>query len=245
MKKFYKRLKQFVWVICTIGLVLVLTSPKLSHNESNNQQQLYTLLSKSVIKVYLPGTGGGTGFLVKTPKGNTIGITNRHVCDVADNNHLYASRDDEFKDKQISVIEKSIDHDICLIEPVPGVALEVGTSVSRFSTIYVLGHPRLYPQTPALGNFMSNSIEKFAVRPNKDNTCPEGTVESPIAFGLAQGCFAVEILSITNVPIYGGNSGSPVVDSSGKVIGIINSADDLNHGAFVPSVFINDLLKKY
>ena len=90
-----------------------------------------------------PDDGGGTGFHVIAPSGKTFIMTNRHVCQLAVNNLLWAVVEGFTQDHQVKVVYASDAFDLCLVEPIPGVeGVTVGDVPYIGQEIHYFGHPR-------------------------------------------------------------------------------------------------------
>lgn len=177
---------------------------------------------------------GGTGFLLNTPVGPRT-ITNAHVCAISKDGTLLAHVDQ--KPRQILRILK-IDNkvDLCVLEPVYGVpALTMGaTDVSDYSTVFTWGHPGLRPLTLETGKAMpAQLIELFMGFP-VDGLCKAGykvEVFSPF-FGDVEICLISQMGRSSTVRTFGGQSGSPVLNSQGHVIGVIFAGDTATNNGF-------------
>ena len=165
---------------------------------------------KAIFIITPPGNDhtGATGFQIKTPKGPRI-ITNAHVCRELEwgVGEIHAFDGTSFASK---IIRKSDSSDLCMLEGHEGYpSLKLGSSLRNFDRIQVLGHPRLGSLTPSEGVILTREYAKI----------------SGIEFDA----------QFTNAIIYMGNSGSPVFNFWGRVVGVMFGEDQYTHyGAFIP-----------
>ena len=195
----------------------------------------------------------GTGFEMKTPSGRVVTVTNRHICELQNSKGELAVLEKQHSNRLIPlrVIEMSKDNDVCIVEGLAGYEgldaasgeLEVGEPV------FALG----YPLGQAL-NFSAGRVKDFGPIFLLDETTDISECNGPkqkvqtlqSAFGPVQVC-TISFDSIqTDLVIFGGNSGSAMVNIYGNVVGIIFAGNNrTNWGSSVPLSYIKDLLKAY
>jgi S1-C subfamily serine protease len=73
-----------------------------------------------------------------------------------------------------------------------------------------------------------------------EGKCPPNTDAVQSLFGGF--CVLTMELSATTAMVYPGSSGSPIVNASGEVIGVINSTDATNRGNFIPLQYLKEML---
>jgi S1-C subfamily serine protease len=119
-----------------------------------------------------PYQGGGTGFYLKGPSGKTYIMTNRHVCNLSTGTTLWATASGSKASREVKIIEKSNNADLCILEASPSVTgLAIGSRLSLGQTIAYLGYPRLQPQTFTTGEAVGEqTITVFAGVINKKMT---------------------------------------------------------------------------
>ncbi len=197
---------------------------------------------KSIVKVLsLNGEGGGTGFIARTPRGKVI-VTNDHVCAVSKGGYVRIDADDGTPSLK-RIIKRSYVRDLCLVEGIDRPPLTIANrNPARFDRVNVLGHPGLRPVAPASGVYTGMGLVPLASSPNADETCPETAEVVRTVFGSY--CVQYMDLGYTTVPIMPGNSGSPITNTDGEVIGVINSADSVgNQGMFIPLEYLREILE--
>jgi S1-C subfamily serine protease len=204
-------------------------------------------VSRSIVKVLnFKGNSGGTGWLAKTKRGAQVIVTNDHVCEVATGNTVRI--DDAYgKTTYNNIVTRDFARDLCLIEGIEGPSLSLAsTGPKRFDEVNAFGHPLLEPSQPTKGLYIGDIVTMF-LSPRGEKGCPEGSTSTDIEtfFGTVAACEKMEDLSLTNMPTYPGNSGSPVLNQDGKVIGVINSGDSRdNHGAYIPLPYVRNILSQ-
>ena len=182
------------------------------------------------------GNHGGTGFLAKMPSGRTLMVSNRHVCEVAENGLIAAHYpDNPSRSTVIKVIESSSVTDLCLLEGIPGIE---GMPVAKFynpkKRIAVVGHPRLQPATFTEGYAYSRETVK-AMEPVSAKECKQKIESIDTLFGPIPVC--VEELEAwkSTVVILPGSSGSPVFNAEAEIVGVMFAGEEETHwGIFVP-----------
>jgi S1-C subfamily serine protease len=143
------------------------------------------------------------------------------------------------------VLRSSPERDLCVIEGIDAPSLALAKSgPKRFDTVHVMGHPLLNPATPSSGQYIGQSIATFYDAPNEAGECTQGAypVHVQTIFGEMTACERKEELGMTTVAIYPGNSGSPILNSDGDVIGVMSSARQDNRGMFIPLNYVREIL---
>lgn len=221
--------------LAVLAVVLSLTVYKLTPPRTQ------TLNRKSIVKVLnLEGNGGGTGWVARSG-GKKVIVTNDHVCGVSFGGFVRIEEDNGQPSIK-RVLKRNFARDLCLVEGVDAPALTIAERPARIDdTVKVLGHPGLRPTAPATGTYTGNGIVPIGFGADASGECPEGAEAIQSFFGTF--CILAMELGYTTVPIMPGNSGSPITNTDGEVIGVINSADSTgNQGMFIPLNYLKDML---
>ncbi len=221
-----------------------------------------------MIKGRLDG-GGGSGFAVKAPSGQSYIVTNAHVCEGAlkqseDKEALLVVNGDGAMRRRI--IEVSGFTDLCVLEGVPGVeGLSLGDAASVGDAVTAVGHPKLRPLTLSKGEIIGAhdvKILDFAfptgnpfidfILQAREGKCDkpkneivnipldeEGLLVLKLCFDNTKGAYQ------STVVIFPGNSGSPVVDALGRVVGVAFASDGTNWAEIVSQQDLERFLARY
>lgn len=199
----YKGLKYLASIGLKYTLVAIFTIAVVSTSLIGFEQYLYTYKGKSVVMLTKSTAkrSGGTGFQVLTPSGKQYTLSNAHVC--RGSNQLIAF-DHKKESHVLKVIELDVFHDLCILEPISHLpALDVAKEFYVHERIWLVGHPALRPLTLESGHYAGNL----------DMTIWE---QCPIGI-----CVVKRNANYINNIAYGGNSGSPVLDMLGNVVGVL------------------------
>lgn len=259
----FDRLKKFFslsWSLLKYGAFVSLIAGVLISLPDSYRKYLRYNTSKNVVAVTnLAGNSGGTGFHVVAPSGKTYIMTNKHVCGVAYGNDMVKVKADNGEAIPRKIIARYEAHDLCLIEAMPDMEGE-GLKIARWSsnigdTVHVIGHPHLEPTTMQTGEFISiKTIELISKTNIKKEECSGKFInikeENPfiaILTGMETICIEEFVSQQASLITYPGNSGSPVINAWGNVMGVLfaGSGDMLTNSFFVPLYAIKDFLKKY
>lgn len=195
--------------------------------------------------------GRATGFHVKAKSGNVVFVTNAHVCELANDQGLVLILD-KLNSKRLvprRVIEVYSDNDLCVIEPLPGYdGLEVADDLSVGEPVWAIG----YPLGESL-NISNGRVKDFGSTTLITNI-PVDQCEGPklkktqiqLWFFVIEVCMVTFDSVQTDIIIYGGNSGSPLLNIWGNVTGVVFAANNrTNWGRAVPLADLNKLLSAY
>lgn len=200
-------------------------------------------VGSNVVRIFnMEKTGSGTGFHIQDASGNILILTNKHVCAIADKdgNVLVEQNGEEIPRK---VIERYKHHDLCLVEALPGHtgSIDIASSETLGEDLILIGHPGGRDLTLSHGEYIGKSVIMLGDNVEKEEDCIDGKVIFTWG-GLI--CLKPVITSALSAPSYGGNSGSPVVNKYGNVIGVLFAGQpgNVNNSHMVPLKYIRDFL---
>jgi S1-C subfamily serine protease len=192
--------------------------------------------------------GGGTGFLVNTPSDNTFILTNNHVCGLANASGMLLI-DQEY---YAQVVANSPDHDLCLVSnPLNWDGISIADTSRDGQDVYLVGHPLLDPPSLVKGEISGTLDVRIFVGYNlpcdKKNDQKIDLSDNPFAvfFGLTSACIRTYEAQATTINVLPGNSGSPVVNHAGKLVGVAFAGreDGPGRGYIVPLSYVIKFLE--
>lgn len=179
-----------------------------------HEEYLYNLAREHTVMLIRSTGGGGTGFHFEKNGQNYI-MTNYHICK---------------GQKVLKVPEKgkavvlgySSAVDLCVLQPrfdhAGGLAFAEDYAYGEH--VRVMGHGYLLPLHESIGRLESRAtIELSVVEVMDPKLCPAETKPYPMFFFVA--CLREFDSIFTSVRIGPGNSGSPVIDIFGHVVGVV------------------------
>jgi S1-C subfamily serine protease len=190
---------------------------------------------------------GGSGVILSSGYNESVILTNRHVCKLAENGG-YVLRED--KEYMIAAIKPATSHDMCEVKV--NANLEVNTKVAsnpprKYSDATISGHPLLYPHVLTKGSFSGHieiqimvdvrectDKELQKIRKNKDF----GKFMMCMMFGMPViETYDSQLVSATILP---GSSGSAVFDENGEIAGLAfaSSSRELSYALIVPQQYV-------
>lgn len=206
----------------------------------------------SVVQVLSPNLrGGGTGFAVESASGDDYIMTNKHVCEAAINGWVAIKKGN---DKPIfkRVIYKDNKHDLCLVQGDKRLSpLNMGSHPKQGDLHFVVGHPGLRQLTVAQGEYIGYADVQLLDDVKTREECKGQVMElSPMQqymYGMEFACIRTYKSFATTATTYPGNSGSPVVNRWGNVIGVLfaGSSAEEKDNYLVPLSEVVRVLSKF
>lgn len=185
-------------------MTLVMAIPYVS--KKNHELFIYEYRGSSV-SMMTHFRSGGTGFQVQGKSGIQYTMTNRHICDGLESNESVGYKDAESEVGRVKIIYRDEKADLCLLEAIPHLRpIPVAWHILKHEDVFLVGHPGLRGLTMQRG-YVIESVEI-----NILNYC----FDNPKNFcDIKYDTYHINAIS------YGGNSGSPVMDMLGQVIGVL------------------------
>lgn len=243
-----KLLKKTIGLTSLLVLILTIsvTSPSIHNFYLRNS------VGNSVVRVFPSNSTMGTGFAVEAESGVNFIATNEHVCSASSNGWVKVTNEKGLvSNKKIVYIDKF--HDICLVEGDKRLSpLKLGSIPEKGDFHYVVGHPGGRNLTVSRGEYIGNKVVELPDFSIKKRSLCKGKIYDlnifeQILIGAEFLCMK-EFMSYSSTAIaYGGNSGSPVVNGWGRIIGILFAGrrDQNTDNYLVPLTELKRVLSLY
>ena len=237
--------------------LLLVTAVMISALAAKNGHNVYLFhkVGSQVVFIQAPAgaknQGTATGFQVIAPSGRVYTLTNAHVCELQkDGIVLVSEKQNSGRLIPRRVLEVYEKNDLCLVEGLAGYGgLSLADSWEVGDQNWAIG----YPMGEAL-NMTSGFLKEKAniklflqeVAP-KDCKGPGMSIEDVnLGFISLPFCFIERSAIQTNITIFPGNSGSPMVNVFGNVTGVVFASNNYTDwGSSVPLEDVIDFLKAY
>jgi S1-C subfamily serine protease len=186
--------------------------------------------------------GSGTGFHVERQDGKVFILTNKHVCEME--GPLKVKRYGDKIGIVSSIIKKSKDHDLCVLQPIEDSGIKIGSEPENGDTLYTLGHPRGDALTVANGELIDDKEIQLLSEFEEDGSCNGETLRVEGFFGTQEYCVITRRAIQFSTPTYPGNSGSAIVNKFGNLVGVVfaGSRETENMGFGVPFSYVKSFL---
>lgn len=233
-------------------LALMLVIPLAGHRA--HKHYIYDYKGLSVVRLtgeFAGRSSGGTGFQVLGASGRQYTMTNNHVCMLADKNDLMMAEDYTGEKYALKIVDIYDDHDLCILEGLTHLpTLGVANMAIHHEQVHVIGHPRLEEITIQSASFVGQKKISLYMPRKLSRGCKNGKEMVQFghlwAYGLTM-CYEHLNTYHANLISYGGNSGSPVVDDLGRIIGVLFAGDRTAVTAtyLVPLTHVKKFLSNY
>ena len=238
------KIKNALKSVCKIVALVALTSVISLEAPYAHRLYIRNIAESSAVQIYgVEGTGSGAQ--VTLEDGSQVILTNKHICQMtgplkvkAEGRPLAVAR---------KIVKISDEHDLCALEPLSDMdGIKVGSAPEKGDEVYTLGHPRGDALNVAKGEYFDDKVIEMGEDVKEDGTCAEGSIKSvQTIFGEIQYCAYKRNTIQVSSPTYPGNSGSPVVNKYGRLIGVIfaGNREVENNGFAVPLSYVKEFLK--
>lgn len=217
-----------------------------------HNQYLRYEVGESTVQVLVGEGSGGTGFAVTAASGNEYIATNKHVCKGAQTPGWVKIKSDRGLVSWKRIIYIDDKHDVCLVEGDKRLSpLELASSPDKGDFHYIVGHPGLRQLTVSQGEYIGFDTVKLVEEVKEKNQCKGEVYElntmEQFFYGVEWVCLRSYLSYASTAVAYGGNSGSPVVNKYGNVIGILfaGSTEQERSTFIVPVYELKRVLNKF
>jgi S1-C subfamily serine protease len=171
--------------------------------------------------------GGGTGFHLKF-EGKTYLISNAHVCD-AFVEEGFAIAEHGGTDHIVEVVALYDKADLCVLSPLEGAtSLSLaGSNPKQGERVQTLGHPLGEPLTMSKGDIIGmDNVEIHTPLLSENEFCSSEVTDIRgtmmwMFTGIEFICIELPLFVLSSNVNYPGNSGSPLVNDLGQVVGVL------------------------
>lgn len=178
-------------------------------------------------------------------------ITNRHICGEAKEVALHRNGD-RFTTRPIFISKTT---DLCLLENVTGTkGIKIAKTSFPTQMISTLGYPKgkgPYESVGFLGDEVVSTVAHFGITSKADEKkCLKelkGQVDTYILSG-EKVCFISYLSNRISMIVFGGQSGSPVVNNDNELVGIIFASKDSKNGglgSIIPYFDVTTFLNEF
>jgi hypothetical protein len=238
--------KSFILLLVTVNAFILFYFTDLNHDF------IRKITEKTVVKIQIPNVGSGSGFFIKTKNGIKI-LSNRHVCQMGKSGFVYKNGDFSTT-KKAEIFKISTKHDLCLLTPLEIDANQETLFISYVPSAwgkiaYLVGYPDGRQLSLSKGEVVGNIDAEMEVDFDPIVGCP-GKLEPnhPIVellTGKKELCIVKLNADRYNVISYGGNSGSPILNRIGNVVGVLFAGGrQVTDALAVPLKFIREFLEE-
>lgn len=191
--------------------------------------------AKSVYKIVIETQpdhqviGSGTGWIAINKEGQIRVVTNSHVC-VVPHEQVYSETNTKLQlrledGRPLKQYIFDPFADICILSIEGDTSNEIALKLSKEPTrpgepIYVIGHPLGGPLKLVTGNRIDETLMPTAFY-DIDEIISYGEQNSCLPVPSANSCLYIRTSDTYKVEIYPGNSGSPILNIDGAVVGEI------------------------
>jgi S1-C subfamily serine protease len=235
-RKILRFLFKTVWGLTKLAILTALMFFLVLEGETIRRQVIWLATADSTVLLFAHRADGneysGTAFYARTSNGQVVAISNRHVCEESTDGHLHIV----FNDGSTAVtriIRMSKKVDLCMLEAPPfALPLRVGNYQPMPSDmVFAFGHPDGMPLTwtqgTVIGRTRFSTTEQMSAYDVTYNRCQWENSKIETIDGKLH-CTETGEMVHTTIPVDGGSSGSPLLDSYGSVAGVVSAMTTSN-----------------
>jgi len=183
-------------------------------------------LSRQGVFLTRSGRSGGTSFVVKAGDKNVL-LTNQHICRHSTDGTLALEQvrpEGEPLTAVVNIQEMSIEYDLCVATAPPNVN---PLTLDNYTVTYPLrgvvwGHPKLGPLTRSEGVIVGEEVIQMMTGFGASEAECAGDLFDPGFPPFFPGvCYRRHLSAESTIKIQPGNSGSPVFNDRGYVVGVV------------------------
>jgi len=192
--------------------------------------------------------GSATGFQVQAPSGKVYTLTNAHVCALGKDGIIMAEeKQHSGRFIPLRILEVYEDNDLCLVEGLPQYeGLKVADSIEVGQHGWSVGYPLGEDLNISSGRIKGFGIVQLLELDSKCDGKNQKKIKIQVLVFEVEVCQTNRSAAQTDVPTYPGNSGSPLVNIYGNVIGVMFATNrSTSWGSAVPLKAVQQFLKAY
>ncbi len=220
-------------ILVTVGkgtALAVMLSTFVALSALTFESYIYDYKGSSVVKITRTSAArsGGTGFAIKAPSGKSYTLTNAHICRMGQNLVAHKQNGEMQAVKVIKIYPK---HDLCIMTAVAGLRpLKIASNIQKHERLWLIGHPSLRDATLESGHFVGPTTIRLQSKCSSKHQKAVNAIltKNPNLIGIIVAqqyqfryCTKQMTANHINNIAYGGNSGSPVLNMFGNVVGVL------------------------
>ena len=222
IKTMIAELGRAVGILLATTLFILLSVLFACAQANAGEAEAFAALRPTALYVQGLGCSGSAGIVAGSGQTSYL-LTNAHVCLCAGVNGRVYALTDAGGLVESRIVKMDFGKDLCLaMTAKPFSGLRLGTAAPRMKAVYTRGYPMTRAAESvgfAVGDTQWDG--EFPLQPN--GKCPPNGTPMLGFDGQPEGCFIRFTVTRSSLYVRPGSSGSPVVDSSGGLVGVVSS----------------------